>query len=116
MDNMRIVMGLAEFARRHGLRFYPSMIWVVSKAVNAHDEFKYGWDGRGDLIRWEFISPSYADFHKEDERFTKLVTAFSEDLFEFHARFMADKETYKSHRAFVENQPPNFFMFPACPG
>ena len=124
IDHMRIVMSLTvdidvtaltEFSESHYLRFYPSMIWVVSKVVNAHDEFKYGWDRSGDLIRWEYISPSYADFHREDENFTKLVTEFSDDLFEFHSRFMADKETYKSHRAFVEKQPPNFFDVSCLP-
>ena len=65
---------LVSFAKRHGLRFYPAMIWAVSKVVNAHDEFKYGWDPQGRLIRWDCVFPSYADFHKEDQRFTKLVT------------------------------------------
>ena len=124
IDDMRIVMSLTvnidvtrliAFSKRNHLKFYPSMIWVVSKVVNAHDEFKYGWDSNGDLIRWEFISPSYTDFHKEDENFTKLVTTFSDDLFEFHSRFVADQETYKDHRAFVENQPPNFFDVSCLP-
>lgn len=124
IDNMRIVMSLTvdidvtkllEYSKRSNLKFYPSMIWIVSKAVNAHDEFKYGWDDNGDLIKWEYISPSYADFHKEDESFTKLVTTFSDDLFEFHSRFMKDKETYKDHRAFVENQPMNFFDVSCLP-
>ena len=93
------------------MKFYPSMIWIVSKVVNAHDEFKYSWDNDRNLIKWDFISPSYADFHKEDENFTKLVTVFSDDIFEFHNRFMADKEQNKFRRAFVENQPRNFLMF-----
>lgn len=29
---------------------------------------------------------------KEDENFTKLVTVFSDSIFEFHNRFMGDKE------------------------
>lgn len=124
MDNMRIVMsltvdidvtGLLKFVKSNHLKFYPSMIWAVSKVVNAHDEFKYGWDSNGDLIIWDTISPSYADFHKEDQNFTKLVTAFSEDLFIFHARFLADQKTYKDYRAFVENQPPNFFDVSCLP-
>ncbi len=124
IDNMRIVMSLTvdvdvtrllEYCRRGHLKFYPSMIWCVSKVVNARDEFKYGWDDNGNLIKWEFISPSYADFHREDEEFTKLVTVFSDDLFEFHARFMADKETYQARRAFVEDQPPNFFDVSCLP-
>lgn len=47
--------------------------------MNAHDEFKYGWDADGNLIKWDVVSPSYAHFHKEDENFTKTVTAFSDE-------------------------------------
>ncbi len=124
IDNMRIVMSLTvdmdvtrlvSFTKRHDLKFYPAMIWVVSKVVNAHDEFKYSWSDGGDLIRWAYISPSYADFHKEDESFTKLVTQFSDNLFAFHARFMADKEAYRDRRGFVPNQPPNFFDVSCLP-
>ena len=53
IDKMRIVMSLtvdvdvaplAAFAKKSGLKFYPLMIWVVSKVVNSHEEFKYSWD------------------------------------------------------------------------
>ena len=109
IDNLRNVMSmtvdidvssLITFARTHELKFYPAMMWVVSKAINQREEFKYGWDKDGKLIRWDFISPYYADFHKDDEQFVKLVTEYSDDLFEFHARFLADRERYKDLRAF----------------
>lgn len=124
IDHMRIVMSLTvdinvtkliEFIKMNNLKFYPTMIWIVSKVVNSHDEFKYGWDSNGNLIKWEYISPSYADFHKEDENFIKLVTTFSNDLFEFHSRFMSDKERYKNHCAFVDDQPLNFFDVSCLP-
>ena len=53
IQRMRIVMSLTvemdvtplvAFAKRQGMKFYPLMIWGVSKVVNAHYEFKYGWD------------------------------------------------------------------------
>ena len=124
MDRMRLVMSLTvdvdvtplvEFGKREGLKFYPTMIWTVSKTVNSHDEFKYGWDERGRLIRWETISPSYAEFHPEDENFTKLVTPFSKRLPEFHARFLRDRERYRTLRAVVEHQPPNHFDVSCLP-
>lgn len=124
IDNMRIVMSLTvdidvtrliEYTKINDLKFYPSMIWIVSKIVNSHDEFKYSWDTDRNLIKWDFISPSYADFHKEDENFTKLVTVYSDNLFEFHNRYMNDKEKYKNKRAFVENQPLNFFDVSCLP-
>ena len=124
IDKMRIVMSLTvgidatplvRFAKKNGLKFYPAMIWVVSKVVNAHDEFKYSWNADGNLIKWDVVSPSYAHFHKEDENFTKTVTEFSDDLFEFHALFLSDREKYKDVRAIAENQPPNFFDVTCLP-
>lgn len=94
------VTALIEYVHAHGLKFYPAMMWVVTKAINQSEEFKYGWDKEWNLIHWDYISPYYADFHKEDEQFVKLVTEYSDDLFEFHARFLADRERYKDLRAF----------------
>ena len=68
IEKMRIVMSLTvdidvaplcAYAKRKGLKFYPAMIWVVSKVINAHDEFKYSWNNAGSLIRWDTVSPSY---------------------------------------------------------
>ena len=124
IDSMRVVMSLTadidvgpllKFTKANGLKFYPAMIWAVSKTVNARGEFRYGWDADGNLIRWDYVSPSYADFHKDDENCTKTVTEYSEDIFEFHARFLKDKEKYKNVRGFAENQPPNFFDVSCLP-
>lgn len=124
MDHMRVVMSLTadidvlpliKYSRKNHLKFYPTMIWVVSKAVNAHPEFKYGWDMEGNLVQWDSISPSYAHFHKEDENFTKLTTEYSDDLFAFHKSCMADREKYKDARGFAEGQPPNHFDVSCLP-
>lgn len=65
IDKMRIVMSLTvdvdvtnlkAYSKKHHLDFYPLMVWVVSKIVNAHDEFKYSWDADGNLIKWDFVS------------------------------------------------------------
>ena len=74
------VTALVRFVHAHGLKFYPAMMWVVSKAINQREEFKYGWDKEGNLIHWDYISPYYADFHKDDEQFVKLVTEYSDVL------------------------------------
>ena len=84
--------------------------------INSHEEFKYGWDADGNLIRWDLISPSYAHFHPEDGNFTKLVTPYGKDLTEFHTRFLEDREKYRDLRAVVEGQPANHFDVSACPG
>lgn len=80
IDKMRIVMSLTAdvnvtnlraYSKKNNLNFYPLMLWVVSKIINSHDEFKYSWDDAGNLIKWDFVSPSYTDFHADDENFVK---------------------------------------------
>ena len=40
------------------------MIWAVSNVLNAHAEFRYGWDDQGRLVLWDRIEPYYAHFHR----------------------------------------------------
>lgn len=124
IDNMRIVMSLTvdidvtllkQYSKAHGLDFYPAMLWIVSKVIDAHDEFKYGWDDDGNLIRWDYVSPSYADFHKDDENFTKMVTEYSDDIFLFCNRVAADRERNDSVRGILPDQPQNFFDVSCLP-
>ena len=91
IEKMRIVMSLTvdinvapliTYTKKNDLKFYPAMIWVVSKVINSHDEFKYSWDTDGNLIRWDSISPSYTVFNRDDECFSKFVTEYTDDIFE----------------------------------
>lgn len=124
IDNMRIVMSLTvdidvapllKYTKKYNLKFYPAMIWIVSTIINTHDEFKYGWDDNDNLIKWDYISPSYTDFHKENESFIKLVTKYSDNLFEFHQNYLADHEKYKDTHGFIDHQLSNYFDVSCLP-
>lgn len=124
IDDMRIVMcmtveidvsPLLDFVRRRNLKFYPTMIWIVGKAVNSREEFRYGWKD-GKLGLWDFVSPYYAHFYAEDEACAKLVTEYSDDLFDFHARFLEDRERFETLRGFdFKAIPPNTFDVSCLP-
>lgn len=109
------VTNLLAFAKQNGLHFYPVMIWVVSKLMNARDEFKYSLRPDGTLIKWDAVYPSYTDFDPETETFNKFVTAYCDDVFEFHARVMADRERHKGKVGFVPDQPENVFDISCLP-
>ena len=53
------VANLKAYAVKTGIGFYPLMLWVVSRVINSHDEFKYSWDKDGNLIKWDYVSPSH---------------------------------------------------------
>lgn len=109
------VTRVVEYSRRRGMKFYPIMIWLVSKIMNSHEEYRYAYDDEGELILWDSVSPSYTDFNTENKHFSKFVTEYSDDLDEFYARSMADRERYKDYYGFVPNQPKNFFDITCLP-
>lgn len=124
IDNMRIVMSLTvdidvapllAYTRKNNLKFYSAMIWVVSRVINSHNEFKYGWSNEGDLILWDYISPSYTVFNQEDESFTKFVTEYTDNLLDFCKRTVDDQKKNKCERAIIKDQPQNFFDVSCLP-
>ena len=98
IDKMRIVMSLTvdvdvtnlkAYSKKHHLDFYLLMVWVVSKVVNAHDEFKYSWDADGNLIKWDFVSPSFI-------RMTKISPKWSRSMQRTFWNFTAEWKPIES--------------------
>jgi len=92
--------------RDRGIPFYPAMLWVVSSAVNSREEFRMGYDDKGEAGVWDFVSPSHVHFHKEDSSFVKLVTEYSPDCAEFCRRVAGDLARHKQVRWFAQTHVP----------
>ena len=125
IDELRVVMSLTvdidvtrlvEFVRQRCLKFYPAMIWVTSTAVNRRAELRMGWDSGGNPGIWDVVSPYYAQFHREDSRFAKLVTEYDPDFSVFYERFQEDQVRFASCRGFDQRElPPNTFDLSCLP-
>lgn len=125
INDLRCVMSLTveiditEFLKtvhQNHVQFYPAMMWVVSSAVNCREELRMGYDESGAVGRWDYVSPYYAHFHKEDERFVKLVTEYTPDFAEFYQRFLEDKGRCQNLRGFdQQNLPRNTFDVSCLP-
>lgn len=125
IDDLRCVMSmtvdldvtrLLDSLRKRGLSFYPAMIWIVSSVLNAHAEFRYGWDSRGRPVLWERIEPYYTDFRPDGDAFVKLVTPYDPDLEIFHRRFLEDRQRYAALKHFDQaGIPPNIFDVSCLP-
>ena len=124
MRDARLVMSLTvdidvspllRFIRGKEMKFYPVMMWVVSRAVNAQEAFRYALNDAGELIRWDAVSPYYAHFHPEDEMFTRICTPHAETLDAFYAQFMRDRERFDGKRGFDVEAPPNVFDVSCLP-
>jgi len=77
--------------------------------------FSYGFTEDGELIKWDYVSPSYTDFDKESEKFNKFVTEYSPDFKVFYDRVVADCEKYRGQSGFIPGQPKNTFDITCLP-
>lgn len=110
------VTELVKMCKKEKLRFYPVYIYLVSKVVNKHEEFRMGYDGFGNVGYWSCINPSYIVFHTEDERFTNLTTEYMLDFYIFYNKIVSDIEEYKDIRGFDLKFPyPNIFNVSCLP-
>lgn len=116
--NMTVDVDITSFLNEikgAGLRFYPAMMWIVARLMNARDEFKYHLTSDGELIKWDYVSPSYTDFNKETEKFNKFVTEYSPDFKTFYDRAVSDMAKHKDEVGFIPNQPKNTFDITCLP-
>ena len=49
---------------------FPLLIYVLTKAVNNHEEFRTAINDKGELGVWDTLLPCYTVFHEEDETFS----------------------------------------------
>ena len=109
------VTNAINYCKQKGLKFYPVMIWLVSNVINRNPNFRLAFNENGELIRWDYVSPSYTDFNKETKKFNKFVTEYDKDLLTFYNRVQKDREKYKNEEGFVPNQPKNFYDISVLP-
>ena len=105
IDNLRCVINitadinvsdLRAFCKSENYRFYPTFIYIVTKAINSRDEFKMGYDESGDLILWDEVFPIYPVINPDSETPVRLVAAYQSDFQTFYGQIISDMESGKT--------------------
>lgn len=108
---------LLERCETMGVKFYPAMIYCISAAVNQLPEMRTCFDEHGTLGIWDFMSPCYAVFHRDDKTFSNLWTAYCRDFRVFHERYLADVRGYGDQKGLFpkRDMPGNYFTISSLP-
>ena len=98
-------------------KLYPSMLYLISKVINDHREFRMSFDEKGRLGYFDKMHPSYTVFHKGTETFSNLWTEYSEDFDTFYRAYQQDCEAFGSVGHFLAkpNMPANCFTVSMIP-
>ncbi|PGE60240.1 type A chloramphenicol O-acetyltransferase [Bacillus wiedmannii] len=114
--NVDITRLLKELHQK-GIKFYPVFIYLISRVINNHKEFRTCFNDEGVLGYWEEMIPSYTIFHKDDKSFSSIWTDYSSDFHIFYKNYEEDMRCYASaHGLFTkENIPSNVFPISSIP-
>ena len=108
------ITALRAACRSSGRSFYGAVLWVVSAAVNAREEFRLTEVDAPDLPApapavWDVIHPAHNVFHEDTETYIATFTLFSPDPEEFMNRVAEDAERAKRLRIPAIPTPSNVF-------
>lgn len=79
------VTALREYTKRNHLSFYYSMVYCVTKAMEATEAFRYKCRGE-DIILHDRLVPSFTDLKKGSDLFHITTLEAGEDLADFCRR------------------------------
>lgn len=98
-------------------KFYPTMIYGISRLVNTHEEFRFYLDSEQKLRCYDLLHPSYTIFHPESETFSCLWTAYNPDFEPFYQAYEQDFQRYGGMEGFSvkPKEPPNLFCISCIP-
>lgn len=116
--NARIdITALLDYTREAGLKFFPSFLYIILRAVNENRAFRMGFDGEGRLGYWNFVVPSYTIFHPDDQTFSDIWSEYTDHFPDFYRTVCRDMETYKDVKGIKARpgRPDNYCPVSALP-
>ncbi len=108
---------LIEAKQSQGFKFYPAMLYIITKAVNQNVEFRMSFNAEGTLGFWNYVNPAYTIFHDDDKTFSDIWSEYNENFRVFYSNVCTDMETYKDVKEIKArpDQPANFCLLSSLP-
>ena len=106
-----------ECIKDNKLKFYPSSLYLITKAVNQNEAFRMSFNEAGDLGIWNFVNPSYTIFHEDDKTFSDVWSTYKPTFNEFYEEVTTDIEKYRHVKKIKakEGRPANFCPISVLP-
>lgn len=108
---------LLEQVKHNCLMLYPVLIYMLSKIINQHQEFRTCLDDQGKLGYWEKMNPSYTVFHDDNQTFSELWSEYSDDFMVFYRNYITDVNCYGEKHGLIgkPKMPANVFNISCLP-
>lgn len=98
-------------------KLYPTMLYLIARAVNRYPEFRMALDGDGKPGTYARMHPCYTVFHKDDETFSSIWTDYTEDYGAFCRAYRQDLAQFGNNKGMMAkpDAPANTFPVSMLP-
>ncbi|MGF6269678.1 chloramphenicol O-acetyltransferase type A [Lelliottia nimipressuralis] len=110
------ITALLKHIKEADWKFYPTMIFLISKIVNRHPEFRMAMMDN-ELVVWDEVHPNYTIFHNETETFSSLWSHYDGNFHHFQKVYSEDMARYSNNTAYwpKEESRENIFFISGIP-
>lgn len=108
------ITDFVAFIKKNNFKFYPVLIFVVSKAMNSITELRIRRDELGRLGCWDYVSPAYNIFHDDDKTFSCIYTEYNESFSAFYKSAVSDMDEYKNKKGICPKESPENCFHISC--
>lgn len=110
------ITALLKHIKEVGWKFYPTIIFLISKIVNSHAEFRMAMKNN-ELVIWNEVHPNYTIFHNETETFSALWSHYDGNIHHFQDVYSEDVARYGNNLSYwpKEESRENIFFISAIP-
>ena len=96
---------LVRMQKERGLKFFPTMLYVIMRAVNQNKEFRMSFNEKGELGYWDWVVPSYTVFHEADKTFSDIWSEYDADFDTFYRNVTEDIRQYGNITGVIKTRP-----------
>ena len=112
------ITNLVKRQRERNMKFFPTMLYAIIRAVNQNKEFRMSFNEIGELGYWDKVVPCYTLFHDENKTFTDIWSEYNDDFDIFYKTVIQDMKQYGNITGVIKarpDQPKNFCPISCLP-
>ncbi|MDT2864946.1 CatA-like O-acetyltransferase [Vagococcus carniphilus] len=100
------ITNLYEFLKEHHYKLYPALIFMTTKVVNNHIEFRTTFNSENKLGYWSKMEASYTIFDSTSKEFYVRWLEECDSFKEFHKRYLEKQKIPYEKNSFSEEDIP----------
>lgn len=111
------VTNLRRKLKEQGKKFFPAYLYLCSHALCDVEQMRVGVKD-GVVGHWDYLTPTYPQFHDDTKSTTLLWTEYDKDFGVFYDRYIYDTKTYGDDHGMITRKgapPANSYVISCMP-